>query len=758
MTDLEKPALWVDIYALQILFSQHEEPVYFCPVYGSVTTLMNNSHTAHPQLPLLSRLKHFQGVSDARMTTLKPLFTVVPIFALTATAFGYLAKDSTGSIVVSDDVMCKRLGTYNRENRLETMGITEFRLQSVLRVVGGDANKLSKQFIEGHCASKGLCIHKNVGDPPAELTLRQCPGCGLAVHEQCGYTYHDVSPILLHRTTCLMCFDKFGRALKGKEDPDYFGEESSTPGTGSPSKHTRASQPEADHPFPSRELVFPDSTRQPTFKQSKQRAAQEAIIDRQNPSYMYPKGASARPSHNGLEWWRDDDGSLQEDMIANLDLAASVPIESHVFSTQEMDYYTAAKREEEPALKKKSFRDIILSAIALKTHLQNISNPITDYEVVNLCCLLDRGRRFRVDTQYANKPQFSVFVHGYQLAPDMQLQSYSRSRSKEPPAKERQIFIYRDWFQKYLDWFDPELFKYIQAHTDGLKVTVLPHRLAAGDLSTYEIAGKEVHDKCLVPLQKMHKVVSTKDNFGVTERGGKLVPYCNDTYKSNTSLSQTVRIPSYNPTLTASCNPKGFEHVPVARMPTVNVPDHHIQIQGIRAETEKKGGEGVLRWMGLQGGKYVTLPTEWVELNFDPSVLAEAKLRNREEGRARKENRKFLTLMPGDSREDDPPTSIRHSKGLNYYYQGNYDNCVMGGLVNAVFWMLGPNESDQLLHNHSPTIDQFWLAFVKTVNHHLCEYELKKFNCIDILKADDTFPVVVQLRAGDKSETHAICI
>jgi hypothetical protein len=40
----------------------------------------------------------------------------------------------------------------------------------------------------------------------------------------------------------------------------------------------------------------------------------------------------------------------------------------------------------------------------------------------------------------------------------------------------------------------------------------------------------------------------------------------------------------------------------------------------------------------------------------------------------------------------------------------------------------------------------------------LCDYELKKFTCIDILKADDTFPVVVQLRAGDKSETHAICI
>jgi hypothetical protein len=269
----------------------------------------------------------------------------------------------------------------------------------------------------------------------------------------------------------------------------------------------------------------------------------------------------------------------------------------------------------------------------------------------------------------------------------MLLESYARSRS-DPPPKERLIFIYRKWLKKYLDWYDPDLFKYIQAQTDGLKVTVLPSRLAAEDVATYKMAGREVHDKCLVPLPKMHKVVSTKDNFGTVNRAGKLVPYCKQTYHGNTSLSQTVRIPSYDKDLTASCNPIGFEHVPVARMPTVKVPDHLIQITGIRAETSKNFGKGVLRWMGLQGGKYVTLPTEWVELNFDETVLDEAKLHNKEEGGAQTESRKFLTFMPGDSREDDPPISIRHSKGLNYYYQGQYDSCVMGGLVNAVFWML----------------------------------------------------------------------
>jgi hypothetical protein len=127
LTGLKKSALWVDIYALQILFSQHEEPVYFCPVYRSVNGPINNLNTAHPQVPLLvSRLKHFQGVSDNRLATLNPLFTVVPIIALPPTAFGYMAKDPMSLIVVSEDVMCQSLATYTPKDRLEMMGITEF--------------------------------------------------------------------------------------------------------------------------------------------------------------------------------------------------------------------------------------------------------------------------------------------------------------------------------------------------------------------------------------------------------------------------------------------------------------------------------------------------------------------------------------------------------------------------------------------------------------------------------------------------------
>jgi hypothetical protein len=35
---------------------------------------------------------------------------------------------------------------------------------------------------------------------------------------------------------------------------------------------------------------------------------------------------------------------------------------------------------------------------------------------------------------------------------------------------------------------------------------------------------------------------------------------------------------------------------------------------------------------------------------------------------------------------------------------------------------------------------------------------LEKVNCSDVLKMDNSSPVVVQLPAGDKLETHAICI
>jgi hypothetical protein len=64
--------------------------------------------------------------------------------------------------------------------------------------------------------------------------------------------------------------------------------------------------------------------------------------------------------------------------------------------------------------------------------------------------------------------------------------------------------------------------------------------------------------------------------------------------------------------------------VPIARMPSSTVPDHLVKIKALRADITFTGEKESTRWLGLQCGKYVSLPTEWVILNFDTSILDEA--------------------------------------------------------------------------------------------------------------------------------------
>jgi hypothetical protein len=62
-------------------------------------------------------------------------------------------------------------------------------------------------------------------------------------------------------------------------------------------------------------------------------------------------------------------------------------------------------------------------------------------------------------------------------------------------------------------------------------------------------------------------------------------------------------------------------------MPSSTVPDHLVQIKALRADIAFTGENETTRWLGLQGGKYISLPTEWVILNFDTSILEEANRR-----------------------------------------------------------------------------------------------------------------------------------
>jgi hypothetical protein len=258
----------------------------------------------------------------------------------------------------------------------------------------------------------------------------------------------------------------------------------------------------------------------------------------------------------------------------------------------------------------------------------------------------------------------------------------------------------------------------------------------------------------------MHKQVLTCDDFGVTEED-VFQPYCKDTYARLPFRSRAVCQASYDEQLTATCNPSGFEYVPIARMPSSTVPDHLVQIKALRADIAFTGKTETTHWLGLQGGKYVSLPSEWVILNFDTSILEEAKRRVMlvTEGGKKSHHDKFVTLPVGDSRED-PPRGIRNNKGLNYYYQGKTGVYVLGGLANAVFWMIGLDSAKILLRNYSPTMDSFWFHFVQHVNGVMREYGylLRKLKCQDIIEMDNLLPVLVQLRGHDKSESHSVCI
>jgi hypothetical protein len=148
-------------------------------------------------------------------------------------------------------------------------------------------------------------------------------------------------------------------------------------------------------------------------------------------------------------------------------------------------------------------------------------------------------------------------------------------------------------------------------------------------------------------------------------------------------------------------------------------------------------------------------------MNFDGELLSEAKQRAERVRLGEGAVGRFLILPVGDSRNDDPPVAIRDNLGLNYYYQGNVDNCVMCGLVNAVYWMMGPDKSDLLLREFLPAvIKELWEKFVMHVNFVLRgDYWMKRLKTTSAtLDIDDSYPLVVLLKATDNSQNHAVCL
>jgi hypothetical protein len=93
------------------------------------------------------------------------------------------------------------------------------------------------------------------------------------------------------------------------------------------------------------------------------------------------------------------------------------------------------------------------------------------------------------------------------------------------------------------------------------------------------------------------------------------------------------------------------------------------------------------------------------------------------------------------------------------YYQGQIDNCLMGGFANAVAKMLGDETARKLLQLQIPMAGtEYWSMFVTHVNHTIQKHCLRKFTCANVLDWDDRTPIVVQLRSRNLSESHAITV
>ena len=126
-------------------------------------------------------------------------------------------------------------------------------------------------------------------------------------------------------------------------------------------------------------------------------------------------------------------------------------------------------------------------------------------------------------------------------------------------------------------------------------------------------------------------------------------------------------------------------------------------------------------------------------------------------GNRKKDLNQLVRIPPGDLGLDDPPIHLRNKRGENYYYQGEDNNCLVGGLANAVFWMCGSKISDQLLEKFIPIQFECWNLFVQHVHSCVPGYHLRKRVCTNVLEVDDSLPLVVQLRSCDQSDSHAIC-
>jgi hypothetical protein len=165
---LPKPPLWMDLYALQLLFFKKARPVLFAPVYGFATKQAGGLYLAHPQVPMMESLSLIEGLPDSHSFDLPPLCTVVPLLATTISTFGCLKhpQDDTAT----DVALCQQLVNYTPKDHL---GTAQFRTLPRLSVLQGQVGKSMTTFKPEHCASNALCMAKD--KPCAMADFNRCP-------------------------------------------------------------------------------------------------------------------------------------------------------------------------------------------------------------------------------------------------------------------------------------------------------------------------------------------------------------------------------------------------------------------------------------------------------------------------------------------------------------------------------------------------------------------------------------------------------
>jgi hypothetical protein len=128
-------------------------------------------------------------------------------------------------------------------------------------------------------------------------------------------------------------------------------------------------------------------------------------------------------------------------------------VQSHIYSREEMEAY--AKEQIGPEIREKGFTAIIKWAVAMKGHLAEANaiqdplplglfkpnRPCSDQELVNLSCMLDRGRELEVETDYEAREKFSMCVDSYQLKENRDLQWYLKKQNKEPEKSAQNLYL-----------------------------------------------------------------------------------------------------------------------------------------------------------------------------------------------------------------------------------------------------------------------------------------------------------------------------